>query len=931
MLQLDNCVNYGTITAVNGSNSTDSTAAGGILGDARTANSVISGCKNYGTVTAVSAGGIAGISVAGNMTESGVQFTGCTNEAEAVINGQYIGGILGFAKNPGWQEVHKAKVIISGCTNKGTVENTATSGECCVGGIVGRMIDNVDSSITDSLNEGTVKGYQNTGAIIGYVSGGSYTMTGCSNTGDVYEGGVLKVELEKDSDGYYLITCEADMRALANSSDMFRLTKNITNSSTVSGFAGTLDGQSYTIETTAMVFGSLNGATIKNLNIQVNTTLSGSGVDVGSDRNAFGALAGMATGSSITDVTVSGTGSIEVNIHRYVGGLVGCGSGTAFSGCTNSIAVTNTNTSEYSNAGGILGGTLEVAVENACTFTNCTNNGTVTAANGTVNTAAGGIIGLAQTTNTVLSGCINNGTVIGQSAGGIVGLTIAGNNGGNGVQITNCTNNTGAVVNGQYIGGILGFAKNPGWQEVHKAKVIISDCTNKGTVENIATSGECCVGGIAGRVTENVGSSITDSHNEGTVSGYMNAGAIVGYQDGTCSMTGCTNSGTVLVNGVEQTELMQDSEGYYLISKDADLLALPNSSDKFRLTANVTCSATMSSFSGTLDGQGYTISTGTMLFGSLNNATVQNLTVNVTGSLSGTPVATNSEDRCAFGALAGMAINSAITGVTVSGDGNIYANVHRYIGGLVGAGQNTTFTNCINNINITNTSQTEYSSAGGILGATREVGAENGCTLTNCINNGTVINSYDATAGWNTSTYVAGGIVGLAQSPNTSISGCTNNGTVKSQSSGGIVGVHIAGNNGGDTGLVITNCVNSSTAVIDGQYIGGILGFAKNPNWGSDQYLAKVTITGCYNKGTVANTATSGECSIGGIVGRMHNNAGSVISDCHNEGTVSAYKEAGAIIGCKYEGSATMEDNCTNTGTVTVNGEVVTVLISYNA
>ncbi len=84
------------------------------------------------------------------------------------------------------------------------------------------------------------------------------------------------------------------------------------------------------------------------------------------------------------------------------------------------------------------------------------------------------------------------------------------------------------------------------------------------------------------------------------------------------------------------------------------------------------------------------------------------------------------------------------------------------------------------------------------------------------------------------------------------------------------------------------------------------------------------------DKGTVANTSSSGECSIGGIVGRMHNNAGSVVSDCHNEGTVSAYKEAGAIIGCKYEGSTTMEDNCTNTGTVTVNGTVVTDLISYN-
>ncbi len=912
------CVNYGTITAVNGS---DSTAAGGIMGDARTANSVISGCKNYGTVTAQSAGGIAGISVAGNLAESGVQFTGCTNEAEAVVNGQYIGGILGYAKNPGWGSQYFAKVIISGCTNKGTVENTATSGECCVGGIVGRMIDNADSSITNSLNEGTVKGYQNTGAIIGYVSGGSYTMTGCSNTGDVYEGGVLKVELEKDSDGYYLITCEADMRALANSSDMFRLTKNITNSSTVSGFAGTLDGQGYTIETTAMLFGSLNGATIKNLNIQVNTTLSGSGVDVGSGRNAFGALAGMATGSSITDVTVSGTGSIEVNIQRYVGGLVGCGSGTAFSDCTNSIAVTNTNTSEYSNAGGILGGTLEVGAENACTFTNCTNNGTVTAANGSDNTAAGGIIGLAQTTNTVLSGCINNGTVTGQSAGGIVGLTIAGNNGGSGVQITNCTNNTGAVINGQYIGGILGYAKNPNWGDQYKSKVIISGCTNKGTVENTATSGECCVGGIAGRMTENVGSSITDSHNEGTVSGYMNAGAIIGYQDGTCSMTGCTNSGTVLVNGVEQTELMQDSEGYYLISKDADILALANSSDKFRLTANVTCSATISSFSGTLNGQGYTISTDTMLFGSLNNATVQNLTVNVTASL------TASASNEGIGALAGSATGSSITDVTVSGSGSISASC-KFVGGLVGRGRGTSFTRCTNSIAVTNTGMQEYYNAGGILGGTWEVNPEYGCSFTDCVNNGTIISNYDPTAGWNATTYVAGGIVGFVQSPNTSISGCTNNGTVKSQSSGGIVGVHIAGANG-NSGLTITNCVNSSAAVIDGQYIGGILGFAKNPGWG-DQYRAKVTITGCYNRGTVANTATSGECSIGGIVGRMHNNAGSVISNCHNEGTVSAYKEAGAIIGCKYEGSTTMEDNCTNTGTVTVNGTVVSDLISYN-
>lgn len=231
-------------------------------------------------------------------------------------------------------------------------------------------------------------------------------------------------------------------------------------------FRGTFDGQGYeiknlTIEVSAAqhvaLIANAQGATIKNVIIGEGCTVSGT-------TNRVGAIVAAVTGEGGEDITtidncwnkadVTSTGG------SFVGGIVGYVYVTGkdawtkdgkkatqddvngfvqtakciVKNCTNTGAITAKGTGR--DVGGIIGGT-QINME----ITNCRNAGTITGVGTNAAKGVGGIIGriASQATEktSVITGCINNGTVNPgkTAAGGILGCA-----GFSGTTIKDCKN-----------------------------------------------------------------------------------------------------------------------------------------------------------------------------------------------------------------------------------------------------------------------------------------------------------------------------------------------------------------------------------------------------------------------------------------------------------------------------------------------------------
>ena len=273
------------------------------------------------------------------------------------------------------------------------------------------------------------------------------------------------------------------------------------------------------------------------------------------------------------------------------------------------------------------------------------------------------------------------------------------------------------------------------------------------------------------------------------------------------------------------------------------------------------------SFSGTLDGNGKTVSNLTFsgaygddnafgLIGVLNGGVVKDLTL--------ANVSVNVTDGECVGAVAGLMINGAtVSGVTVE-SGSVTAV--RGNGGIVGRMTvSGTIENCNNHASITATSVTS-GNVGGIVGAAYYTGIyadeSQAMHITDYTNTGTVT---AACMG-------AGGIVGLSSAY---VSDCTNSGAVAGNgaSIGGIVGEQQ--NYGAVTDCVNTaNIVNTNTAAYG---TGGIVGWIRYSGAVADyQTKAPIQVIGCSNSGTI-----DGGNDGGGIVGTLYD-AG-LVQNCLNE------------------------------------------------
>lgn len=306
-----------------------------------------------------------------------------------------------------------------------------------------------------------------------------------------------------------------------------------------------------------------------------------------------------------------------------------------------------------------------------------------------------------------------------------------------------------------------------------------------------------------------------------------------------------------------------------VIDSAEDVLALMNDSSAWGKNYVLTCNVDLSAYTGTLkqvpigassstpftgtfDGNGYTVSgldfsaytarTARIgLFGAVKNATIRNLTVEGTVSSSGqdvggivgltygSTVIENCVNKCTVsgknnvGGIAGRTHNQG-NGTVVKNCVNLGAvsGSTKNVGGIIGGVNNTeaalTVTRCINTASITGATN-----VGGIVGlfnATPSSGDEARVfIMSECANSGTVT----TTSASGVSAY-AGGIVGNYMLSN--ISDCLNTGTVVSQNGAVAVGGLLGGNE--KTGGTVGYCLDRGIVVNGGdahRYIGQVVGY----------------------------------------------------------------------------------------------------------
>lgn len=199
----------------------------------------------------------------------------------------------------------------------------------------------------------------------------------------------------------------------------YLLEADISASSSIADFRGTLDGGGHTVELNDhALIAHLNGGTIKNVTTEGTVKNNQHAL---ASRNTCGSIAGYASNASIihcvntASITITTAGSTNV---MDIGGIVGNASETTFDKCRNDGTLsTNELTSVTFNAGGIVG----FMNGSSSTISNCTNRGNLTII-GESSCITGGVIGraanLTHLYNSYSTGSVSStGTTTGGFAG----------------------------------------------------------------------------------------------------------------------------------------------------------------------------------------------------------------------------------------------------------------------------------------------------------------------------------------------------------------------------------------------------------------------------------------------------------------------------------------------------------------------------------
>lgn len=333
---------------------------------------------------------------------------------------------------------------------------------------------------------------------------------------------------------------------------------------------------------------------------------------------------------------------------------------------------------------------------------------------------------------------------------------------------------------------------------------------------------------------------------------------------------------SAVINTNRAPEKYNSPSTYYYIDPDTSISGQNATTIAMGSTAFTPIGNSTTKFAGTLLGNGCTIkglvTNGQYsgLFGYVNNAHIENLTVNVS----------NDSGNTSAGGLVGVVNGTTtITNCNVSGT---VKGTHQ-IGGFVGFAQDCvlTISNGNNSATITTTGQSSNdkgrtSGGGGIVGYVNDNAT---VTINDVTNTGAVkTESSSANSG-------LGGIVGFSNGK-TIINNCNNTASITGHAGlGGIVGYTA---NGSIVGCRNDGNITSSKAYNLGadsaSYSGGIAGYCY------------ADVAKCYNSGTVKTTSDwANSNQVAGIAAYL--GSGRNVKYCYNGGWIEGSDYVGGIVG----------------------------------
>ena len=198
----------------------------------------------------------------------------------------------------------------------------------------------------------------------------------------------------------------------------------------------------------------------------------------------------------------------------------------------------------FDKVGGLVG---RITNENVRIFTNCEFAGSMVL-NGNGGQSFGGIVAYRGKKGALnFTNCLNSGTIGDSKAvwvGGILGSQTDSSTGT--LSFVNCAN-TGNITGNNAVGGMIGHIEA-------SSSLTMTDCLNSGTIIANGKNG----GGMVGE--SNVTTSITGCTNTGSVIGASNVSFTAGQIQGTATIENCTNSGTVLSMAGYQTSAVVEGK-----------------------------------------------------------------------------------------------------------------------------------------------------------------------------------------------------------------------------------------------------------------------------------------------------------------------------------------------------------------------------------
>ena len=885
-----NCVNYGAVSGAS--------RVGGVVGQAcailedggdtaYVTAGTVSGCVNRGAVTATGVGEVGGV-----IGRAFNDVTGCRNEESVTVHITYtegdhdtrVGGVVGYARRS-----------VSGCSNIAAVTASSSTGQNAK--ITGGVAGTVEGALTECSNSGGVTGERMTGGVAGGIKG---TALSCVNTASVTGGDTVGGVVGAVDEGAALTQCEnsgavsgtihiggvvgategevsdcVNRSSVEGSSTVGGVVGYCTQSGTVTGCTNAagaqVSAQADDDEGTGGVVGYSNGTTAKCTSLGsvngrrytggvvgfIGTTgaawnCNNGGTVVGSDYT--GGVAGYVNdGVSLSYSTNAG----PVTGDYGTGGVAGeCDIGAQLSHCSNAAGGA---VQGRLNTGGVVG-VVNGEENNPATVEACENNGPVTG----TGTETGGVAGVSA--YGTVTNCVNRGTVNGRdSVGGVIGA--------NQGRCEDCTNAGAVHGTYDYVGGIAG-----------SSSATVKRCVNAASVKGDKTS----TGGIVGYNTGEIDA--CENAQSASVDGYgTNKGGVAGFVSG--KVTNCANRGEVKGNrDGSDFATMGGIVGY--CRGDANTAALISGCTNYRALSGP--GARVGGIVGMCGD--YCTVTDCQNKGEITAS--YTLTGGVVGSITGT---TATVTRCKNTAKVNGGGQDCIGGVagyshgTVSASSNTAAVTGRnYTGGIVGALEGGTVSNCVNEQNAA-VSGNDY--VGGICGII-EKNSDRSCSVGNCSNAATV-----------TGKWCVGGIAGacgLNKNDGSTLTNCSNAGAVSARSVvGGIVGIQDS--------TVISLCTNTAvvtatdTIAGDGKVesAGGIAG----ESW-------YASISECKNTNTVSAAASNGQSQYaGGIAGYSSSNlTKNVNSGAVSCGKINNESFAGGIAGAQ---AGARIEQCTNYGEVT--------------